>query len=239
MRTYTQFILRKRLIKLISTITFIFSSILVYGSVPINNHNSNFNILYTFMDVGQPCTDEIQVFGPLTAEQAGYIVTETTSLVQNINLPSRSIIIDMWAKSTGQSTVFDNSDNEVEFCEYNIDLIVGDTFNIRDYVHLKDGGVVDFNNILFTYTLAGANDPTIPPDWNLDAFNNGLDVTATAEDAKAEGNHGQGRFRIYVVRNGESEFDDSATGKIIDFRPRHLIRYSSCVADLRVVSREY
>ena len=95
MRTYTQFILRKRLIKLISTITFIFSSILVYGSDPIYSHNSNFDIFYPFMDVELVCNDEIQVFGPLTAEQAGYMVTETSSLVQNINIPAGSVIIDM------------------------------------------------------------------------------------------------------------------------------------------------
>jgi hypothetical protein len=95
MRTYTQFILRKRLIKLISTITFIFSSILVYGSGPITNHYSNFDILYPFMDVELVCNDEIRVFGPLTAEQAGYMVTETSSSVQIINLPAGSMIVDM------------------------------------------------------------------------------------------------------------------------------------------------
>ena len=76
MQTYTHFILRKRIIKILSVFTFVFSSMFVYGSDPITNHNSNFDIFYPFMDVEMLCNDEIRVYGPLTAEESGYIVTE-------------------------------------------------------------------------------------------------------------------------------------------------------------------
>lgn len=34
-------------------------------------------------------------------------------------------------------------------------------------------------NIYFTYTLAGADDPTIPADWHLADFNANTPVTVT------------------------------------------------------------
>lgn len=107
---------------------------------------------------------------------------------------------------------------EVEFCTYNLDLLYNETFNIRDYLHVKDQGLgqqVDYNEITFTYTDVGANDPTVPVDWNLTAFNNGDNITVTAADnASGTGNHGQGRYRIYVYRNGETEYDDHMTIRV-------------------------
>ena len=106
---------------------------------------------------------------------------------------------------TGPATV-----PELTFSTYNLDLNPGDTFNIRDYVLPKDGSStpIDWSQVSFTYTAAGANDPTVPADWNLTSFNAGLPVTATNTDAAAAGNSGTGRFRIYIVRNGQTGYDD-------------------------------
>jgi hypothetical protein len=99
---------------------------------------------------------------------------------------------------------------ELEFTTYNLDLNPGDTFNIRHYVVPKDGSTrpIDWSTVRFTYTDAGANDPTSPADWNLAAFNAGQPVTLTAADAAAAGNSGTGAFRIYLVRDGQVDFDD-------------------------------
>uniref|UniRef100_UPI0037C5313D GEVED domain-containing protein n=1 Tax=Prosthecobacter sp. TaxID=1965333 RepID=UPI0037C5313D len=106
---------------------------------------------------------------------------------------------------TGPATV-----PQLTFSTYNLDLNPGDTFNIRDYVLPKDGSStpIDWSQVSFTYTAAGANDPTVPADWNLTSFNAGLPVTATNADAAAAGNSGTGRFRIYIVRNGQTVYDD-------------------------------
>jgi uncharacterized repeat protein (TIGR01451 family) len=99
---------------------------------------------------------------------------------------------------------------ELEFTTYNLDLNPGETFNIRNYVRPKDGTSkpIDWSTVRFTYTDAGANDPTTPANWNLAAFNAGQPVTTTTADAAAPGNSGTGSFRIYLVRNGQSGYDD-------------------------------
>ncbi|WP_395751928.1 putative Ig domain-containing protein [Prosthecobacter sp.] len=106
---------------------------------------------------------------------------------------------------TGPATV-----PQLTFSTYNLDLNPGDTFNIRDYVLPKDGSnsPIDWSQVQFTYTGAGANDPTSPADWNLTSFNAGLPVTTTNADATAGGNSGTGQFRIYIVRNGQTTYDD-------------------------------
>jgi hypothetical protein len=107
---------------------------------------------------------------------------------------------------------------EVEYCTYNLNLRYGEIFNIRDYVHVKAGGSpseVDWTQVSFTYTAAGANDPTTPTDWNLTNFNAGTSVTVLATDNEVgDGNHGQGEYRIYVVRNGVANFDDHMTIRV-------------------------
>jgi hypothetical protein len=99
---------------------------------------------------------------------------------------------------------------ELEFCTYNLNLNYNETFNIRDYVRLKSGsGSINWSQVYFTYTLAGANDPTNPSNWNLTNFNNGTNVTVTAADAApGTGNSGDGQYRIYIVRNGQTSYDD-------------------------------
>lgn len=103
---------------------------------------------------------------------------------------------------------------EVEFCSYNINLLVGETFNLRDYVHYKDGDYsnkpIDWSKVYFTYTAVGANDPTSPADWNLANFNSGKFATLTAADATFPGNSGTGQYRIYIYRQGQSNYDDHA-----------------------------
>ncbi len=107
---------------------------------------------------------------------------------------------------------------EVEFCTYNLNLTYGQTFNIRDYVHIKDANLrdsVNWSNVYFTYTAAGANDPTNPVNWRLLEFNSGLPVTVTsADNAAGMGNHNQGEYRIYIVRNGQTTFDDHMTIRV-------------------------
>ncbi len=108
---------------------------------------------------------------------------------------------------------------ELEFCTYNLVLDFNETFNIRNFVKAKDavGPTVDWSQVSFTYTDVGANDPTSPADWHLADFNNGLDVTVTAADAApGTGNSGDGRYRIYLFRNGASYFDDHMTIRIED-----------------------
>ncbi len=108
---------------------------------------------------------------------------------------------------------------ELEFCTYNLKLDFNETFNIRDFVRSKNPAnpAVDWSQVSFTYTGAGANDPTSPVDWHLSDFNNGLDVTVTAADAApGTGNTGDGRYRIYLVRNGMASYDDKMTIRIED-----------------------
>lgn len=105
---------------------------------------------------------------------------------------------------------------EVEYCTYNLSVKDGETFNIRDYVRYKDGPFqsqpVNWGQVYFTYTGAGANDPTTPADWHLSDFNNGVAVTVTSADrASGTGNHGQGKYRIYLVRQGQPTYDDHMT----------------------------
>ena len=102
---------------------------------------------------------------------------------------------------------------ELEFCTYNLKLDYNETFNIRDFVHVVDGSMaVDWSQVYFTYTAVGANDPVVPSDWHLSDFNAGLDVTITsADDDPGTGNSGDGRYRIYLVRNGETNSDDHMT----------------------------
>jgi hypothetical protein len=101
---------------------------------------------------------------------------------------------------------------ELEFCSYNINLVVGESFNLRDYVHYKDypGIPIDWSKVFFTYTAVGANHPTTPADWNLANFNSGNFVTLTAADATNPGNTGAGQYRIYIYRQGQSAYDDHA-----------------------------
>jgi uncharacterized repeat protein (TIGR01451 family) len=111
---------------------------------------------------------------------------------------------------TVKATTGANTTPELEFTTYNLDLNPGDTFNIRDYVRPKDGTTkpIDWSAVRFTYTDAGANDPTTPANWNLTAFNAGQPVTVTSTDAALGGNSSVGSFRIYIVRDGQSIFDD-------------------------------
>jgi len=113
-----------------------------------------------------------------------------------------------------------NPDNqvqgEVEFCIYNLNLVPGDGFYIRDYLRTKDTHIQpDFGVVSFTYTGAGANDPTVPADWHLTDFNLGTEVfVATADEAAGTGNHGTGRYRIYAIRAGQTKFDDHMTIRV-------------------------
>lgn len=93
---------------------------------------------------------------------------------------------------------------ELCFCTYNLDLTVGDTIFIRDYVtycdsNLRGQPVVGWDLIAFTYTGFGANDPTVPANWHLADFNANLAVTVTSADAQATGNHGQVRSNHPIV----------------------------------------
>lgn len=120
-------------------------------------------------------------------------------------------------------TTFDPEDliaSELEFTTTGVSLETGDSFNIRDYVQIKGdpGAEVDWAQLYFTYTEAGANNPTSPGDWNLGAFNGGSAVTVTESDsAPGTGNgSGDGEYTVYLVRNGEAGFDASLTITVTD-----------------------
>jgi hypothetical protein len=54
-------------------------------------------------------------------------------------------------------------------------------------------------------------------DRFLADFNAGFLVTVSdADRAPGTGNHGTGEYRVYVVRNGESKFDDHMTIRVAD-----------------------
>ncbi|MFQ5569590.1 MAG: hypothetical protein ACE5G0_07935, partial [Rhodothermales bacterium] len=65
-------------------------------------------------------------------------------------------------------------------------------------------------------TFVYESQPT-PANWHLDDFNAGNWVTVTAADAApGTGNHGQGAYRIFIYRNGQSDADDHATIRVDD-----------------------
>lgn len=122
-------------------------------------------------------------------------------------------------------------EGELEFCTYNLDLLVGETFNIRDFVRRKNSNLpVNWGGVYFTYTAAGANNPTSPTNWKLTDFNAGNSVTVSAADAApGTGNAGDGEYRVYIVRVGESEYDDHI--KIRVGRPSSNQSSSKCVIE--------
>jgi len=85
------------------------------------------------------------------------------------------------------------------FCTYNLDLNIGDTFNIADWIYNENdpGKDVDFNacNMKIYYETA-----TDPADWHLAEFNAKppTAVTTTAADSTSAGNQGTGNFRIFM-----------------------------------------
>ena len=130
-------------------------------------------------------------------------------------------LYDSWIEETTVTTYDPDATSapELEFTESAIHLQVGDVLTIRDYVQVKDDPTAtpDWSEVYFTYTAAGANDPTSPVDWNLSNFNNGYDVNIVEADVMAgTGNGGDGVYRVYLVRNGEPDFDDYATISITD-----------------------
>ncbi len=114
------------------------------------------------------------------------------------------------------------AESEVEFCPVVFNVTVGDTFNIREYVHHKDSDEgkdddVDWEHVRFTYVEAGADDPPDDGNWHLTDFNTGSNVTVTADDMKpGTGNHGDGEYRLYVVREGREHYDDFVTINVND-----------------------
>ena len=120
---------------------------------------------------------------------------------------------------------------ELEFSTYNLDVNPGETFNIRHYIQPKDGNasrIIDWSQITLTYTQGGANDPTSPADWNLANFNAGTPVTVTAGDAGAgTGNAGQGEYRIYLLRAGQSQYDDHMTIRVAADRDSSVVESKS------------
>jgi len=170
----------------------------------------------------------ITALGPasITVAALTFVVTDTTEILDEDETPITlaDLAVGMTVEVHGVkgegdvlvATRIEVEDRggppELEFCASNINLNIGDVFNIRDYVQVKDdpGAPVDWSQVFFTYTEAGADNPTVPPDWNLGAFNAGQPVTVVAADAApGTGNEGEGRYRVYVVRQGASAFDDA------------------------------
>lgn len=118
----------------------------------------------------------------------------------------------------GQTLTFESQvlDSELEFCTFNLNVKPGQTFDLRDYVHYKDSTEpVDWTKVTFMYTGYGANSPTTPDNWHLTDFNSGIPVqTAPSDAATGTGNVGSGRYRIYVARNDELQYDDTMTIRV-------------------------
>jgi hypothetical protein len=89
------------------------------------------------------------------------------------------------------------------FCGPKINVRVGDTIDLRSAVQnsTNPSSPVDWSVMKFTYTLAGANDPPVPADWNLASFNNGTPVTITEADLASPGNQGESlsSYHIFFV----------------------------------------
>jgi hypothetical protein len=106
-------------------------------------------------------------------------------------------------------------DLRADFCPSSLDIRPGQSFNIRNYVRMKNNVAVNWNEVMFTYAQVGANLPTVPSNWNLAAFNAGTTVTVGAADAATgTGNVGRGEYRIYVYRVGQTTFDDFMTIRV-------------------------
>ncbi|MCH9696657.1 MAG: hypothetical protein K0U68_00990, partial [Gammaproteobacteria bacterium] len=101
--------------------------------------------------------------------------------------------------------------DELEFCTYNLDVLTGETFNIRDFIQWKNAGTItDWTQVSFAY-----EDPSTPSNWHLDDFNNGYNVTVTASDAApGTGNQGDGEYRFSVSQDGGANFDDTVTVRV-------------------------
>ena len=93
MHKITFFRLNKRFLKLISIIILIFSSV-VYGLTPKTTFDHNINRVYLFTDVASECIDESAIYGPQTAEEAGYIAPEALEVTESA---AGSVIINMGA----------------------------------------------------------------------------------------------------------------------------------------------
>jgi hypothetical protein len=106
-------------------------------------------------------------------------------------------------------------DHRADFCPSFLDIRYGQSFNIRNYVRMKDNTPVNWAEVAFTYTTVGANAPTVPANWNLAAFNAGTSVTVTSADAvTGSGNVGRGEYRVYVHRVGQTTYDDFMTIRV-------------------------
>jgi uncharacterized repeat protein (TIGR01451 family)/gliding motility-associated-like protein len=93
MRNITSLSSYKKIITTLGVIALFFSSALVH--VYSANTIYHGKMIYPFMDIEIECIEEASMFGPLTAEESGYIYPEEIALVQNVSLPAGSIIIDM------------------------------------------------------------------------------------------------------------------------------------------------
>lgn len=89
-----------------------------------------------------------------------------------------------------------------KFCTYNLDITIGDTFNLQDFLVSTKGLTVpiDFSKVIF-YTIDRIN-------WHLSDFNAGKPVTAVAADAAGD----PGKYRIFVRDLGET--DDHITIRV-------------------------
>ncbi len=106
-------------------------------------------------------------------------------------------------------------DPRADFCPGYLDVRPGMSFNIRNYVRMRNLTAVDWNNVMFTYTAVGANLPTNTADWNLAAFNAGQAITVLSTDCNTgRGNVARGEYKIFVYRNGQSTYDDFMTIRV-------------------------
>ena len=178
-------------------------------SSPISLSN---NISYT----GNNTNIDLSVSGGTPPYTYSWSNGATTQDLNNVAIGSYTVTVTDSKGCVTTATI--NTMPELEFCTYNLDIKDNETFNIRDYIHVKSNSApqtINWSLVYFTYTAAGANDPTIPANWHLTDFNAGNNVTVTATDrAVGTGNHGQGEYRIYLVRNGYPVYDTHMTIRV-------------------------
>lgn len=169
--------------------------------------------------VGNPGTIEFLWSTGATTQDITVCPTATTDYFVRVTISGTPAIVYKFhvnvvdASCTAESPIV-----QLDFCTTNLNVRYNQTFNIRDYVRFYNGGTItgnQWNQVRFTYTEVGANNPTTPADWNLAAFNAGLPVTVTAADyAVGTGNVARGQYRLYAYRVGRTTYDDYITIRV-------------------------
>ncbi|MFQ5459195.1 MAG: SdrD B-like domain-containing protein, partial [Anaerolineae bacterium] len=113
--------------------------------------------------------------------KARYRISDYAAVrLESYRLPGTNRITAKYVGEAECDAEHEEEEPEVEFCPYDLDVPVGATFNIRDYVHRKhdedddEDKPIDWSRIAFTYRDDAGEAGLM--DWHLDDFNAGRDV---------------------------------------------------------------